>query len=76
MFEYLLRRYQPSPEEVSEILELHQLALEFKQEQHYRKALEEYCQEYDRLAEQHQHEHAAMQQEPNLLALFWRKRSR
>ncbi|MDB9529263.1 hypothetical protein PN498_24940 [Oscillatoria sp. CS-180] len=74
MFEYLLRRYQPTPGDVLEVLELHQLAIEFKQEQHYREALEAHYQEYDQLVEQNQRDHAAMQQEPNLFALFCKKR--
>ena len=74
MFEQLLRRYEPTPHEVLEVLELHQLTLDFKQEQHYREALETYYQQYNAMARQHQHEHAAMQDEPNLFALFCRKR--
>jgi len=73
VFEHLLRRYEPSPQEVLEVLELHQLSLAFRQEQHDREALEAYCEEHDRLAEQHQAEHAAMQDEPNFFALFWKK---
>jgi hypothetical protein len=75
VFEHLLRRYEPSPQEVLEVLELHQLSFEFRQEQHSREALEAYCEEHYRLAQQHQTDHAAMQQEPNLFALFWRKKS-
>lgn len=73
MFEHLLRRYEPSPQEVLEVLELHQLSLEFRQEQHYREALEEYCEEYYRLVQQHQTEHATMQNELNFFSLFWKK---
>ncbi|RZM82068.1 hypothetical protein [Leptolyngbya iicbica] len=73
MFEHLLRRYEPSPQEVLEVLELHQLSFEFRQEQHYREALEAHCEEHYRLAQQHQSDHAAMQREPNFFALFWRK---
>jgi len=73
VFEHLLRRYEPSPQEVLEALELHQLSLEFRQEQHYREALETYCEEHYRLAQQHQAEHAAMQDEPNFFALFWKR---
>lgn len=75
MFEHLLRRYQPAPQEVLEVLELHQLAIEFRQEQHYREAFEAYCEDYYEIARQHQQEHLAMQQEPNIFALFWQKRS-
>jgi len=50
VFEHLLRRYEPSPQVVLEVLELHQLSLAFRQEQHYREALEAYCEEHDRLA--------------------------
>lgn len=75
VFEHLLRRYEPSPQEVLEVLELHQLSFEFRQEQHSREALEDYCEEHYRLAQQHQTDHAAMQHEPNLFALFWRKQA-
>lgn len=74
MFEHLLRRYQADAYEVHEALELHQLTLEFKQEQRYREELDAYCREYSAIAERHQQEHADMQNEPNLFALFWRKR--
>jgi hypothetical protein len=74
VFEHLLRRYQPPTQEVLEVLELHQLAIEFRQEQTYRDAFEAYCRDYAAIAEQHQQEHAAMQQEVNLFDFFWRKR--
>ena len=74
MFEHLLRRYEPCPQDVLDVLELHQLSIEFRQEYDYREALESYCAEYYRLAQQHQQEHAAMQSEPNFFALFCRKR--
>ncbi|MEO0988901.1 MAG: hypothetical protein AAFY20_25675 [Cyanobacteria bacterium J06639_14] len=74
MFEYLLRRYDAPPEETVETLELQQLAHEFRQEQAHREALEEYCDRYHAMAQQHQQDHAMMQKEPNLFALFWRKR--
>ncbi|MGF1461430.1 MAG: hypothetical protein ACFBSG_20690 [Leptolyngbyaceae cyanobacterium] len=73
MFEHLLRRYEPTPQEVSEVLELHQLSFEFRHEQQYRVALDAYYDQHERLVQQHQREHAAMQNEPNLFALFWRK---
>jgi hypothetical protein len=76
VFEHLLRRYEPSPQEVLEVFELHQLSIEFRQEQHYRQAFEADCQEYYRIARQHQQEHAAMQQEPNFFAIFYRQRNR
>ncbi|MEM1309530.1 MAG: hypothetical protein AAGF98_08640 [Cyanobacteria bacterium P01_H01_bin.153] len=73
MFEQLLRRYDPSPQEVLTVLELHQLTMEFRQEQHYREALEAYYHRHTQLVQQHQAEHAAMQNEPNFFAFFWRK---
>jgi len=76
VFEHLLRRYQALPQDTLEVLELHQLAYEFKQEQAYREAFEAYCYEYEVMAQQHQRDHAAMQNEPNLFALFCRKRDR
>ena len=75
MFEHLLRRYEPSPQAVLEVLELHQLSLEFRQEQHYREAFEVYCQEYEAIAQQHRQEFAAMQNEPDIFGIFWKKRS-
>jgi hypothetical protein len=75
VFEHLLRRYQPPTQEVLEVLELHQLALEFRQEQTYRENFEAYCRDYAAIAAQHQQDHAAMQQELNVFALFCRKRS-
>lgn len=74
MFQHLERRYQPPQQETIEVLELHQMALEFRQEQAYREELEAYCDRYQAQAQQNQHDHAAMQNEPNLFALFWRKR--
>lgn len=73
MFEHLLQRYKAPPQETIELLELHQLAQEFRQEQAQRAAFEEYCCRYDEMAQQHQQEHAAMQAEPDLFALFWKK---
>lgn len=74
MFEHLLRRFEPSPQEVLEVFQLHQLSLEFRQEQNYREAFEDYCEEYYRVAQQHQQDYAAMQNEPDIFAWFYRKR--
>ncbi|MEL6383040.1 MAG: hypothetical protein AAFQ89_11435 [Cyanobacteria bacterium J06626_18] len=74
MFEYLLRRYDAPPQETIELLELHQLAHEFKQEQVHREAMETYCDHYTEMAQQHRRDQAVMQTEANIFALFWRKR--
>jgi len=74
VFEYLFRQHEPNPQEVLEILESYQLTFEFKQEQHYREAFEVYCQEYAAIAEQHQQEYVAMQNEPDIFRLFWKRR--
>ena len=76
MFENLLQRYDAPSHETIEILELHQIAHEFKQEQIYRQALDAYCERYDNMAQQHQREHAAMQNDPDLFGLFWKWRTR
>ncbi|MGF1525086.1 MAG: hypothetical protein ACFBSF_22400 [Leptolyngbyaceae cyanobacterium] len=76
MFEYLLRRYDASPQETIELLELHQLAHEFRQEQAHREAMEAYCDHYATMVAQHRREQAVMQTEADLFALFWKKRRR
>ena len=76
MFEYLLRRYDAPPQETIDLLELHQLAHEFSQEQIHREATEAYCDRYAEMVEQHRHEQVVMQSEANLFALFWQKRRR
>ncbi|NER80765.1 MAG: hypothetical protein F6K42_14580 [Leptolyngbya sp. SIO1D8] len=74
--DHLLQRYWTPPQETIESLELHQIAHEFRQEQDHREALEAYCCRYYEMAEQHQQEHAAMQTELNLFALFWKSRGK
>lgn len=74
MFEHLLEPYQASPGETIEHLELHQLAYDFKQEQHHREAFSAYCCEYAEMAQKHREEHAEMQSELDLFSYFWRKR--
>lgn len=74
MFESSLHRPSVTPSATIELLELHQLAQEFGQEQAHREALDAYCQRYYAMAYQHQQEHQAMQREPNMFALFWRRR--
>ncbi|MBE7380129.1 MAG: hypothetical protein F6J95_001800 [Leptolyngbya sp. SIO1E4] len=76
MSEPLLQRYWTPPQETIELLELHQIAHEFRQEQAHREAWQAYCRHYEELAQQHQQDHAAMQAEPNLFAFFWKKRGK
>lgn len=75
MLEPILQRHWLTPQRTIELLELHQLAQEFRQEQAHREAFAAYCQQYYEIARQHQREHAAMQREPNLFNLFWKKRT-
>lgn len=74
MFEYSLQRHKPLPQETLELLELHQLAQEFRLEQDYREAHEAYCCQYQNLVQQHREDHAVMQNELNIFAVFWKKR--
>ncbi|MEM0981236.1 MAG: hypothetical protein AAGH78_13295 [Cyanobacteria bacterium P01_H01_bin.58] len=74
MFEYSLQRYKPLPQETLELLELHQLAQSFRLEQDYREAHEAYCRHYRHLVQQHREDHAVMQNELNVFAVFWKKR--
>ena len=75
VFEYLFRQYEPEPQDVLETLESYQLTFEFRQEQHYRDALTDYCHRYERLVLENQRDHAAMQNEPDLFAWFWKRRT-
>jgi predicted component of type VI protein secretion system len=75
VFEYLFRQYEPEPQDVLELLESYQLTFEFRQEQHYRDAWASYCDRYDQMAQQNQQDLAAMRDEPDLFAWFWKKRT-
>ena len=56
---------------VQEILEVHALAQEFRQEVHYREEHEAYCQWYAAIAQQHQAELKRMRQEVNFFNFFY-----
>lgn len=75
MFEQFSPQHQGQPQAAIEILELHQIAQDFRLEMRYRQAFESYCRWYDAIAEQHRQELAAMQRDPDLLAWFRRDRA-
>ncbi len=64
-----LRSILPPPA-VLEILESHQLAVEFRQELRYREEHAAYCQWYAEVAAQHRQELMRMRRDPNLLGWF------
>ena len=73
MSDYLLvKQHQDTAQEVSEVLILHQLTYEFKQETTFRQDFEAHCQRYYELSKQNQREHATMQLELDLFSLFRR----
>ena len=53
-----------------EVLELHQVTVEFRQEIAYRQALEAHCQWYDKAAQAHRDELERMQQDIPILNWF------
>lgn len=60
----------PQPE-VEEIFAVYQSTHEFYREAEYREELEQYCQWYYQVAEQHRQELETMQQDVNLLGWFY-----
>jgi microcompartment protein CcmL/EutN len=75
--EFLSREIVPLPQpDVIEVLETHQTSYEFYQEVRYRDALEEYCQWYAAVAEQHRRELETMRQEINIMSWFRRVKAR
>lgn len=61
----------PQPE-VEEIFEVYQATHEFYREAEQREALEQYCQWYYQMAEQHRQELEHMRGDVNLLGWFYR----
>ncbi len=60
VFEYLVPQ-SAEVRQVSEALQLHQAAIDFKREAAYRQAFEDYCEWYYKLAEQNRAEMLSMQ---------------
>jgi hypothetical protein len=73
MFESLFTRTQVSPQDITEILEVHQLAHEFHGEMRDRDRFEAYCAWYYATAQKHQQEMAKLQTELQILPWFWRR---
>lgn len=69
------RPIEPASTNVNEAIELQQVAVEFRQEVHYREEFETYCQWYYSTAEKHRAELAAMQNDISISSWFWRSRS-
>lgn len=70
MFSDEFNQLNPAASEVESILELNQIAHDFRQEVQYREAFRQQCQRYYLMAQQHQLEFAQMRHEPNLFAWF------
>lgn len=73
MFEYLFPRRHLSAQESLEILEIHQMAHDFRQEVADREQFAAHCEWYDQTAQRHQQEWVSMQQDIHLLRWFWRR---
>jgi hypothetical protein len=63
----------PQPD-VTEVFEVYQVTYEFYREAEQRQALEEYCEWYYQVAQEHQQDFAKMQNEMNVMRWFYRKR--
>lgn len=72
MFNDELNQFNPTASEVDSVLELNQIAHEFRQEVEYREAFRQHCQWYYAAAQQHQLELVQMRHEPNLFEWFCR----
>ncbi|MEM6255693.1 MAG: hypothetical protein AAF821_22495 [Cyanobacteria bacterium P01_D01_bin.156] len=62
------------PNDSHNLLALHQVAYDFRQEVNYREAFEEHCQWYYAQAQKHQAELASMEKDISLFAWFSRPR--
>ncbi|MBW4653944.1 MAG: hypothetical protein KME20_13045 [Kaiparowitsia implicata GSE-PSE-MK54-09C] len=60
------------PTETEDVFSMYRVAYEFHREVDTRTSLDDYCQWYERVAEQHQQEHRAMQHDINILGWFYR----
>lgn len=66
---------EPSSDNISETIELYQVAYEFRQEVRHREDFEAYCQWYYDTADQHRAELAAMEKDIPLFSWFCRSQS-
>lgn len=69
-FYYIL----PPAQNTMDVLEAHQITIEFRQEVRYREDLERYCQWYYDTARQHRRELEKMRRDPNILGWFYRSK--
>ncbi len=60
------------PAETEDVFSMYQVAYEFHREVDTRTSLGDYCQWYERVAEQHRQEQCAMQHDINILGWFYR----
>ena len=67
------RQVVPFRAEAEEVFATYEITYEFYCESEYRAELAAYCEWYNRVAEQHRQELAAMQREANILGLFLRR---
>ncbi|MGP1386353.1 MAG: hypothetical protein ACTS2F_22525 [Thainema sp.] len=72
MFNDELNQLNPTTSEVESVLELNQIAHEFRQEVEYRDAFRQHCHWYHTTAQQHQLELVQMRSELNLFEWFCR----
>lgn len=67
------RQIVPFRAETEEVFAAYEVTYEFYRESEYRAELAAYCEWYNRVAEQHRQEFAAMQREANIFGLFLRR---
>lgn len=67
------RQIVPLPPEAEDVFAVHEVTIEFYREVQYRDERDAYSEWYDRIAEQHRQELAAMQQDINILGWFYRR---
>ncbi|MBD0269927.1 MAG: hypothetical protein ICV77_16745 [Cyanobacteria bacterium Co-bin8] len=75
MLELVSSPFQRPAQNASEILQVHQMAQDFRMEVECREQFAAYCDWYDRTALKHQQEWAAMQKDVQLRSFFRRNRS-
>lgn len=72
MFNDEFNQFNPMASEVESVIELNQIAQEFRREVEYREAFRQHCHWYYTTARQHQLELMQMRNELNLFELFCR----
>ncbi|HEY9736787.1 MAG TPA: hypothetical protein V6D06_10910 [Trichocoleus sp.] len=75
MLEFVSSRFQLPKQDVAEILQVHQMAQDFRREVEQREQFEAYCAWYNHVSLQNQLDWAAMQKEAQLLDWFKGHRS-